>query len=142
MARNKYRVDLPALMRLYDINYANLRRLLPPENQRGNCRFYEVKDSLFQLEIIESTRYTSLVVIVQCGDIPDYLRPILHVRMYHDARVAEVCRAQQASRIMPRYDYPNSHMHQRNEKHQVNAFLAEWLRYCLRYGISKQDITF
>ncbi|MEW5284443.1 DUF1249 domain-containing protein [Klebsiella michiganensis] len=30
----------------------------------------------------------------------------------------------------------NSHkkLHQRDEKHQINQFLADWLRYCFAHG--------
>ena len=56
------------------------------------------------------------------------------VRLYHDAQVAEVCASQQISRFKASYDYPNKKLHQRDEKHQINQFLADWLRYCLAHG--------
>jgi len=55
-------------------------------------------------------------------------------------RMAEVCAAQQISRLQPRYDYPNKNMHQRDEKEQVNLFLADWLKFCLRHGTSLINI--
>ncbi len=47
------------------------------------------------------------------------------VRLYHDAMVAEVCSSQQIFRFKARYDYPNKKLHQRDEKHQINQFLAD-----------------
>lgn len=58
----------------------------------------------------------------------------MSVRLYHDAMVAEVCSTQQIYRFKARYDYPNKKLHQRDEKHQINQFLADWLRYCLAHG--------
>ncbi|EGK18313.1 hypothetical protein SFVA6_3999 [Shigella flexneri VA-6] len=60
--------------------------------------------------------------------------PSMTVRLYHDAMVAEVCSSQQIFRFKARYDYPNKKLHQRDEKHQINQFLADWLRYCLAHG--------
>ncbi|MDD0441623.1 DUF1249 domain-containing protein, partial [Shigella sonnei] len=40
----------------------------------------------------------------------------------------------QIFRFKARYDYPNKKLHQRDEKHQINQFLADWLRYCLAHG--------
>lgn len=64
----------------------------------------------------------------------------MSVRLYHDARVAEVCSTQQIYRFKGRYDYPNKKLHQRDEKHQINQFLAEWLRYCLLQGTVAEAI--
>jgi len=60
----------------------------------------------------------------------------LQVRLYHDARMAEVCVSQQISRLQPSYHYPNAKMHHRDEKEQCNHFLGEWLRFCLVHGYS------
>ncbi|EOD80306.1 putative cytoplasmic protein [Grimontia indica] len=142
MLRQGYRVDLNALMRMYETNYAKLLRLMPRDDNVGESCVYEIQGHEFQMDIVESTRYTTLLDIWQRGEVPQYLRPRLTVRMYHDARVAEVCTTQQISRIQPRYDYPNPRMHQKDEKHQVNAFLADWLAHCLRNGITKQNIIY
>ncbi|MFD2176378.1 DUF1249 family protein [Veronia pacifica] len=135
-----YHVDLSALMRVYETNYAKLVRLIPHSDDVGDSCVYDIQGSEFQIDILESTRYTTLVDIWQKSSAPEYMRPRLSVRLYHDARVAEVCTSQQISRIQPRYDYPNPRMHQKNEKHQVNAFLSDWLAHCLRSGIAKHDI--
>ena len=142
MYKRNYKVDLAALMRVYETNYAKLVRLLPQLERVGDCCVYEIHGTEFQIDILEATRYTTLISLVQLGETPDYLRAFLRVRLYHDARVAEVCASQQISRIQARYDYPNTKMHQRNEKHQINAFLSDWLAYCLRHGTVKKDISF
>ncbi|WP_121345194.1 DUF1249 domain-containing protein, partial [Pseudomonas aeruginosa] len=60
--------------------------------------------------------------------------PRLEVRVYHDARMAEVIGAEQARRLMAIYPYPNQAMHQPDEKNQLNLFLGEWLAHCLACG--------
>lgn len=141
MMKQEYRVDLSALMRLYETNYAKLMKLLPTSKDVGEGCLFDIQGEHFQLTIIEFTRYTSLLEISQCDDM-EYMSPCLRIRMYHDARVAEVCANQQTGYLKPRYDYPNKKMYQRNEKHQMNAFLADWLTHCLRYGVSKTKSIF
>ncbi|OOE88307.1 DUF1249 family protein [Salinivibrio sharmensis] len=139
--KTEYRVDLPAMMRLYETNYAKLVRLMPKRDEVGQVCRYDIQGQEYALVVRESTRYTTLLDIAQLsqGEAPDYLRANLTVRLYHDARVAEVCTTQQISRLKPRYDYPNPRMHQRDEKHQVNAFLSDWLGHCLLRGVVASD---
>ena len=129
-------------MRLYETNYAKLLPLLPRSDMVGDMLVYLVCDDVYQLEIIESTRYTTVITLglLESEKVADYLAPLLTVRLYHDAKVAEVCAVQQISRLKPIYDYPNLRMHQKNEKHQVNLFLGDWLKHCLRHGLSKQSV--
>lgn len=129
-------------MRLYETNYAKLLPLLPRSDMVGDMLVYLVCDDVYQLEIIESTRYTTVITLglLESEKVANYLSLLLTVRLYHDARVAEVCAVQQISRLKPIYDYPNLRMHQKNEKHQVNLFLGDWLKHCLRHGLSKQSV--
>lgn len=131
----RYTPEFPAMMRLCEMNFAQLRRLLPRQDEVGESMVYCVNDAGYRLTILESTRYTSLVEIQQVAPAVSYWSlPTMTVRLYHDARVAEVCASQQIYRFKARYDYPNRKLHQRDEKHQINQFLADWLRYCLAHG--------
>ncbi|MBQ4772033.1 DUF1249 family protein [Pectobacterium versatile] len=131
----RYTPDFPAMMRLCETNFMQLRRLLPKNDEVGEIAVYHVNNAVYQLTILESTRYTSLVEITQTAPTVSYWSlPMMSVRLYHDALVAEVCASQQIFRFKARYDYPNKKLHQRDEKHQINQFLADWLKYCLAYG--------
>lgn len=118
----------------------------------------------YTIDIKEVTRYTSLISIAQdssrlftstkfktCSDplkqkkhatnnnnvdekIIKLFRPTMVVRLYHDARMAEVISSQNVRQIKPRYDYPNTDMHYPDEKKQINLFLKEWLQLCLQLG--------
>lgn len=132
----RYTPDFPAMMRLCETNFAQLRRLLPRNEIVGETVSYQVGSAIYQLKIVESTRYTSLVDIKQTAPAVSYWSlPSMTIRLYYDARVAEVCASQQIYRFKARYDYPNKKLHQRDEKHQINQFLADWLRYCMAHGV-------
>ncbi|ATM87509.1 DUF1249 family protein [Yersinia massiliensis] len=131
----RYTPDFPEMMRLCETNFAQLRRLIPRNDEVGENIAYQVNGVSYRLTIIESTRYTSVVEIVQTEPaVNQWSLPSMVVRLYHDAQVAEVCASQQISRFKASYDYPNKKLHQRDEKHQINQFLADWLRYCLAHG--------
>lgn len=138
--RKSYHVDLAELMRVYETNYAKLNALLPPQPNRGDVRCYQAASMTYQLEVGEVTKYTTLVDICQSDDIPVFPLPKMSVRLYHDARVAEVCRSDDLQRIQARYEYPNAQMVQRDEKAQLNRFLGDWLTFCLKHGIRRTPI--
>ncbi|WP_265344158.1 DUF1249 domain-containing protein [Aeromonas veronii] len=139
----RYVPDLMSLQRTCEVNYMALMKLLPPDGEVGAERRYRVGNDLqFQLTIIGESRFTNQVILSQNNpELPEYLQAQIEIRLYHDVRMAEVCAAQQISRLQPRYDYPNKKMHQRDEKEQVNLFLAEWLKFCLRHGTSPINIS-
>ncbi|CED70464.1 DUF1249 family protein [Aliivibrio wodanis] len=136
----KYHVNLASLMRVYETNYAKLVALLPKNEKIGAVLSYQVCLQQYQIKIIEVTVYTTLVEVYQIDEQPIYPLPRLTVRLYHDARVAEVCASQQFSYIKAKYDYPNKKMLQKDEKHQLNQFLSDWLTFCLKNGISQEPI--
>jgi uncharacterized protein YqiB (DUF1249 family) len=135
-----YHVDLAELMRVYETNYAKLNALLPNQPSVGDVRSYQVANMAYQLEVNEITKYTTLIDVSQCDSQPIFPLPKMTVRLYHDARVAEVCASEQISRVKARYDYPNTKMMQKDEKFQLNQFLSDWLTFCLRHGISRAPV--
>jgi uncharacterized protein YqiB (DUF1249 family) len=150
----KYQPRLSTLMNLCEINYMFLVRLLASNNDGevvGDKRDFFISDFLsYNITILEITRYTSLISI--CQELPHakqdkkvkdndnqtifdrILRPKMTIRLYHDARMAEVISNQDIKQVKPRYDYPNSKMHLPDEKEQINQFLKEWLQLCLKLG--------
>ncbi|GAL21337.1 MULTISPECIES: DUF1249 family protein [Vibrio] len=139
---NSYHVDLAELMRIYETNYAKLNRLIPTAPEVGDVRCYQAGSLTYQLEVREVTKYTTLVEIFQDDELPVFPLPKMTVRLYHDAKVAEVCDCENASRVQARYDYPNAKMHQKDEKFQFNQFLSDWLTFCLKNGISRAPIMY
>jgi uncharacterized protein len=146
---SQYRPNLSNLMSLCDVNYMMLLRLLADKEKVGEKRRFFISDFLtYSLEVNEVTRYTSLVTMTQdssisreklsdINPITDYLRPKMVIRLYHDARMAEVISNQDIKQVKPRYDYPNQAMHLPDEKQQINLFLKEWLQLSLQLGQSR-----
>lgn len=117
-------------------------------------RHFFINDHLaYVVTVIEVTRYTSLITFEQktlkhndfkCNIADKTARNIeafsnsfhsrMSIRLYHDARMAEVISSQDVFQVKPRYDYPNKNMHQQDEKQQINQFLNEWLHLCLEHG--------
>ncbi|MGJ8692831.1 MAG: DUF1249 domain-containing protein [Thalassotalea sp.] len=136
----KYRPRLSNLMNLGETNYMLVLRLLADKEHTGEVRAFFINDTLsYRIEVLEVTRYTSLINIAQvanhsCEKIAKILRPVMSIRLYHDARMVEIISSQNIARVKPRYDYPNQDMHQPDEKQQTLIFLKEWLQLCLKHG--------
>ncbi len=145
VARKTYQPNLVSLMTLCANNYMLLLKVLADNKRKGDTRHFFISDFLsYKVTITEVTRYTALVTFEQeslnaaVNNIPvivaNALQPRMTIRLYHDARVAEVLASQDIRQVKPRYDYPNKQMHQQDEKQQTNQFLNEWLHLCLRLG--------
>lgn len=123
-----------------------LLRVLADKEQVGEQRCFFISDFLsYRVQVNEVTKYTTLLTINQEANIDGYnltalFRPKMVVRLYHDARMADVISNQDVQQIKPRYDYPNRQMHLPDEKQQINFFLKEWLQLCLQLGQVHFDI--
>lgn len=131
--RRKYVPHLPSILATCENNYVCMLKLLPDCDTHDLSYEFAVSDDLkYRIQIIDSSRYTSTIEMAQLSaNTPQFLQPKMTIRLYHDAKVAEVLAAQRTSRLQAVYEYPNLNMHQRDEKFMVNVFLAEWLHFCL-----------
>ncbi len=141
MIQKPYHVDLQELMRVYETNYAKLNALIPSTPRKDDVRCYQAAAMMYQLQVEEVTKYTTLVTICQSDEFSVFPLPTMSVRLYHDARVAEVCKADQLHQVRAKYEYPNYKMAQKDEKAQLNRFLGDWLTFCLKHGISRTPIN-
>jgi uncharacterized protein YqiB (DUF1249 family) len=164
-AKKRYKVNLPEQLMECEVNYRRISQLLqglkslPVEHRRafiiGNTHATE---STITVTVVEQTKYTSVVHIVQHSPLPvrrsssentqdentaealqysnKTRQPVYRgdVRLYHDADMAEVVKCQRYRQFKPRYEYPNLDMHQIDEKAQMNRFLGELLTHCLSHG--------
>jgi uncharacterized protein YqiB (DUF1249 family) len=143
--KQNYQPNLVSLMTLCANNYMLLLKVLASKTALRESRHFFISDFLsYNITIKEVTRYTSVVSFEQeilrtsfknvPGIVANALHPRMTIRLYHDARMAEVLSTQDIRQVKPRYSYPNSQMHQQDEKQQTNQFLNEWLHLCLRLG--------
>jgi uncharacterized protein YqiB (DUF1249 family) len=133
ITKRRYQVDLAAEQAECETNFWRLSRLL--HEYAGEHHSFDVGASLYMhIRVLERCPYTTTLEISQASTAIVALAPRLTVRVYHDARLAEVIAFAPWRRARPYYDYPNPAMHQPNEKAQWNHFLGEWLSHCLQYG--------
>ena len=140
--QDRYRLDLPAHMAECDANYLRLMKLFPALREEDRNAFgMVVGDSPYEvhMQVMERGPYTTLIRLTQLPQAPWSTRPALIVRLYHDARSAEVVEYQRDGHFRAVYDVPNPDGRQPDEKAQVNRFLGEFLAMCLRHGVCVRD---
>lgn len=146
--KSNYSVDLPAHMAECDANYHRLMQLFPNLREQPEQRIglpLTALDAQVVFQVLEKGPYTTLLSM-QVDSKEKWTKmaaaPAMTVRVYHDARSAEVVSYQAQNRFHGKYEYPNQRMRQRDEKVQLNRFLGEFLTLCLAHGASTQPITF
>jgi uncharacterized protein len=150
--RERYKVDLPLQMAECEINYARLHKLLSLELSKESIEqcdefcFSVVRGEQewqYQLRVLERSKYTTTLLLIQTAITNTSLwlqPPRLTVRMYHDAKLAEVLAWEGHKRLRPRYQYPNQSMYHADEKLQINQFLGEVLARCLSEGFQNNPL--
>ena len=130
-----------ALMDLYERNYIHIRRLLPVMPPVRVDRVSRVAGGLdLHLRVIERCRYTSeLILTYQFGRHHGVIltEPNLRIRVYHDARQAEVMAADlrhHSAFATDRLAFHRTDSPQLYTRWRINRFLDKWLNYCLRQG--------
>ena len=146
----KYIPDLNRQMALCEANYARLMMLLPDiENcdQRDFIVDMAQQQSMVSLAVLERFKFTSTLSMKQLTlgvksnpQIQQMIAPSIQVRLYHDAKMAEVVASSKASQLKGKYPYPNKSMYQVDEKLQLNEYLAQWLSHCLTHGYQSEQI--
>ena len=137
--RERYRVDLAGLQSACEINYARLMQLLPEMRKGRVSRSVALSGGesllgVLRLEVVDISPYTTTLQVQQEQHSPWLPSMRFEIRVYHDARMAEVVVADNVRRLRSLYPYPNQDMHQPDEKTQLNLFLGEWLNHCLACG--------
>jgi uncharacterized protein YqiB (DUF1249 family) len=125
------------LMWLYESNYIRLGSLLPEisdlaDKKAGQWVSHVASDCALYLRIVERARYTTTLHLTyyfdENGDrVAD---PDLYVRIYHDARMAEVmtCSSKHIHRSLKPFETTGcSEMKLRWNR---NMMLNKWLDYC------------
>jgi uncharacterized protein YqiB (DUF1249 family) len=140
MRSKRYKMDLPAHMAECDANYLRLKKLFPDVGEADSASIgvdFNGARLEVRLEVLERGPYTTLVKLSQQPDVPFSRKASLTIRLYHDARSAEVVEYQGRKHFLRAvYEYPNTDMRQPDEKAQINRFLGEYLSFCLTHGVA------
>ncbi|MFC0336253.1 hypothetical protein SAMN05421848_1167 [Kushneria avicenniae] len=137
--RTAYVTDLRTLQAECTANFVRLDRLLGDtvagERVELPLASNTTRFGTLHLEVVERAPYTTIVRVFQSGVLDDMIdAPRMVVHLYHDVQMAEVTDFQRKRHFEGRYRYPNAHMHQPDEKLQLNRFLGEWLEHGLAHG--------
>jgi uncharacterized protein YqiB (DUF1249 family) len=128
--------SLSCLMDLYESNYMRLRKLIPQSGSiNGAVISHAAGATDLHLDVLERSRYTTTLSLTYYFDTPagHTADPGVVIRIYHDARLAEVMsfrhRRHGDRRIVHR-EVPEGV----EAKWRINRFLQKWLGFCLRQG--------
>lgn len=143
LRKPRYRVDLSSLQAVCEANFYRLRQLMPDMAETDESHI--VLDAAGEpqrlvLQVLERCPYTTTLRLRHEKQHQWLTPPSMEVRLYHDARMAEVIVVHQRRRFRSVYPYPNEQMLQPDEKFQLNQFLGEWLGYCHRHGQSAHPV--
>lgn len=121
------------LMDLYERNYIGLRRLIPELPAAGVVCRSQVPGNLdLHLRVLERFPYTSELSLTYFFQRDAELRaePDVRVRIYHDARQAEVL----SSHLRSWPDFQADPCPGLHNRWRANRFLYKWVCYCLHQG--------
>ncbi len=130
-------VSFVSLMSLYESNYLRLRALAGDVRSHAGSRVSHVAgDCDLHLEVLEHAPYTSIVRLTHrfegaAGPLDD---PDLELRVYHDARLAEVTACGRWVRHQSLEHVRAGIPAQLGERWLRNMLLNKWLDYCLGRG--------
>jgi len=121
----------------FERNFSALIDIVYPSQvlELGRVEF-ELAGTRIELVLLERSRYT-LLLSIQQSFMPDGQQHLLgnlqfKVRLYLDAKLAEVVGYQGQHPREPRYPFPNKRMFYPDEKRQTNLVLYDWLSNCSR----------
>lgn len=142
VANSTYRVDLPAYHADCDANYLRLCKLLPQLSSRRRWH-YQLPHGALDLSVVQCSRYTTELNLEASGG--EWLSlPQITVRLYHDARMAEVVAVDGRGPVggdTMNFAYPNRRMQGADERQQANRFLGEWLAHCMACGRAQVELV-
>jgi uncharacterized protein YqiB (DUF1249 family) len=118
------------LMDIYEQNYIRLKKIIPDLNIADEMISVSPGHHDLFLSVSQRCKFTTMLSLTyrfQDGD-KIVCQPDMHIRIYHDARIAEV--HDRLDRTQRRIYSGNS----LQQKWHLNRFLYKWLGYCIYQG--------
>lgn len=128
--KNIHKKQYMDLMDMYEQNYIKLRCLIP-NMAVADLMISQVEGyNDLHLSVIERCKYTTILNLTYQFKKQNYvyLQPDITIRIYHDAKTAEV-----QNRSNRRHQI-NNQSGSLGHQWRLNRFLFKWLSYCLRQG--------
>lgn len=126
-----------SLMSLYESNYIRLAWLVPDLHTVQGAQTSQVAgDCPLHLEVAERSRYTTTLRLTYIFDEAGepLADPDLMIRVYHDARLAEVQACARWHRHSLLESLRSQLVQQLGERWLRNIMLNKWLDYCVERG--------
>lgn len=126
-----------SLMSLYESNYIRLRWLIPDLDAMTGASVSTVGDECpLHLNIVERSRYTTTLSLTYVFDDPSgaVCDPDLQIRVYHDARLAEVQSCARWHRHSVLSAIRSQLARELGDRWLRNVMLNKWLDYCVERG--------
>ncbi len=123
------------LEQIYESNYRKLLRLIPNLSSiKNNAIGYSAGKPALHLEIIEKSTYSITLQLSHCFEkAPDhFFEPAVKIRIYLDARLAEVIRDHAKSDVFRMINKLEQNNKVIDYKWSLNYFLEKWLSHCLQ----------
>ena len=137
----KKKTRLNDLIKLYEINYLKLHKILPNILNKNNASFglpEGESSSSVSINVLKESKYTSKLIVCQSNfSISSMEDMIMEVAIYNDLKMVEVRRFNGKHQFWSRNVFPNKNMLSKDEKYQWNKYLSEWLTFVTREGLSK-----
>lgn len=127
---------------LCESNYRKLLLLIPNLNDLDSSSTGRAIDKPdLYLTPIEKGPYTMTLELSHCfgHDLKPFLEPALRLRVYFDARSAEVLRDHERPMINHAFDKSASAKEIMDYKWELNYFLEKWLNHCLKNHYAFQN---
>lgn len=120
-------------MWFFENNYAYFREVFPDVIELYSGKLiYRDKLKLVKVHCLEISRYTTLVALELTFTVCPNIEPInMNVRLYHDARLADVVSYQNISPLIAPY-FSEDKDSAENNKRQANILLYEILSACTK----------
>lgn len=126
-----------SLMSLYESNYIRLGWLVPDLQAVGESRVSSVAgDCPLHLAVDERSRYTTTLRLtyVFADDSGAVADPDLQIRVYHDARLADVRSCARWHRHSMLESLRSQLARELGDRWLRNVMLNKWLEYCVERG--------
>ena len=131
--------NLASLMELYESSYARLRRVVPDLARVPDRAVSRVAGALdLHLEVTSRHKFTTEIVLTYRfpAEAGVLCEPDMRVRVYHDARVAEVMSGHRRQGYQPAHHCWRRRVRptELEARWELNRFLQRWLGYLSRQG--------
>ena len=135
------------LAKLCEANFERLLRLIPglTDLAESSIARAEGKPSL-HLKLLDQSTYTLTLELSHCFSkgFESLLEPAVKIRVYLDARAAEVLSEHARIQVNEASRHMGMHKAVLDYKWSLNYFLSQWLDHCLasdyRFGLSRSEL--